>query len=478
MRTTALAGLMLLASTSASGQPAPPSPPKEKGAFAEALGKEAEKIKESCSTRGWKVIGTCAATLATAQPLHIAFGNLAPQSGLGLGLALVGHKNLETKPFRLYGSADGVVTPGGSWRAGAYMNVDRVRKVGPDLIGVEHGTAAAAANAAGTGAIDDFVPTVYSAYVQSTSLDRLLFFGLGPDSHESEETRWGMTETIVGGRIVKPLSTKSSGLTLVGGLNGRFTSIRSSHSDPEPSIEQVYNEVTAPGLRSGTALFVQITARVRMEPSWFGKHVHPFYSLTVDQFVAGSSLNGGFTRGSLELTHEFPLYKRRRFTNEGIGPNECSPDGTCPPVSNDRDGSVVVRFVTSAAWPTKGDAVPFYFQPTLGGGNINGESMLAGFKDYRFRGPNVIALQERFDHSLPFWGPLGVLLMAEQGKVALRPGDLGLSRLKQSFSAGLTLRAGGFPEVFLLFGWSREGRHLTFAANPSLLGGSSRPSLY
>jgi hypothetical protein len=475
MRTRALAALVLLASTPAFGQPA--SPPPEKSAFAEAWGKEAEQIKEGCSSGGLKVIGTCAATLATAQPLHIAFGNLAPQSGFGLGLALVGHKNLETKPLRLYASADAVVTRGGSWRAGAYLNVDRVRKAGPGSIVVGSGAAAAAANAPGTGAIEDFVPTVYSAYVQSTSLDRLLFFGLGPDSQESGETRWGLTETIVGGRIVKPVSTKSWGLSLVGGVNGRFARVRGSHSDPEPSIDEVYTEATAPGLRSGTTSFVQFTEGMRIEPSWFGKHVYPFYAVTVDQFVTGSSVNGGFTRGSLELTHEFPFYKRRRFTNEAIGPNSCSPDGPCPPVSNDRDGGVVIRFITSASWPFEGDAVPFYFQPTLGGSSINGEPVLAGFKDYRFRGPNVIALQERFDHSL-FWGPLGIMLMAEQGKVALRPGDLSLSGLKQSFTAGLTLRAGGFPEVFLLFGWSREGHHVTFAANPSLLGGSPRPSLY
>jgi hypothetical protein len=368
------------------------------------------------------------------------------------------------------------VTPGGSWRAGAYLNFDRVRKAGSGTIGVEHGAAAAASNA--TVSTDDFAPTVYSVYMQSTSLNRLLFFGLGPDSQESGETRWGLTETLLGGRIVKPVSTKSWGLSLVAGLNGRFASVRGSHADPEPSIEQVYTDATAPGLRSGHGSFMQFTEGARIEPAWLGKHVYPSYSLTVDQFVSGSSANGGFTRGTLELTHEFPLYKRRRFTNEGIGPNECSPDGPCAPVSNDRDGSVLIRFVTSTSWPFKGDAVPFYFQPTLGGGNINGEPMLAGFKDYRFRGPNLIALQERFDHSLPVWGPLGVLVMAEQGKVALRPGDLGLSGLKQSYSAGLTLRAGGFPEVFLLFSWSREEHHPTFAVNPSLLGGSPRPSLF
>ena len=44
---------------------------------------------------------------------------------------------------------------------------------------------------------------------------------------------------------------------------------------------------------------------------------------------------------------------------------------------------------------------------------------------------------------------------------------------------GLTLRAGGFPMVWLLFSWGgHEGTHTTAAMNTSLLSGSARPSLY
>jgi hypothetical protein len=41
--------------------------------------------------------------------------------------------------------------------------------------------------------------------------------------------------------------------------------------------------------------------------------------------------------------------------------------------------------------------------------------------------------------------------MADQGKVALTRGDIGFDHLKHSFSTGLTLRAGGFPMVFLMY---------------------------
>jgi hypothetical protein len=84
--------------------------------------------------------------------------------------------------------------------------------------------------------------------------------------------------------------------------------------------------------------------------------------------------------------------------------------------------------------------VPFYFQQTLGGSDINGALALGSYRDYRFRAPNLLLFQENFEHSI--WGSFGLGLMADQGRVALTRGDLGFSDLKHSFGGGLTLRAG------------------------------------
>jgi hypothetical protein len=88
----------------------------------------------------------------------------------------------------------------------------------------------------------------------------------------------------------------------------------------------------------------------------------------------------------------------------------------------------------------------------------------------------LLLLPESFEHSI--WGPFGVKLMADQGRVALTRGDLGFSHLKHSFAGGLTLRAGGSPMIFLMFAWGGpEGHHNIVNMNTSLLGGSSRPAL-
>jgi hypothetical protein len=131
--------------------------------------------------------------------------------------------------------------------------------------------------------------------------------------------------------------------------------------------------------------------------------------------------------------------------------------------------------VTSAE-PFGGSRVPFYFQPTLGGSDINGSRLLSGYADYRFRAPHLLAFQESLEHSL--WGPVGVFVLAEHGKVAGARRGLTLRDLKHSFAAGATVRAGGFPVINLSLAWSREGRRVLATVDTSLLGGSGRPSLY
>jgi len=140
------------------------------------------------------------------------------------------------------------------------------------------------------------------------------------------------------------------------------------------------------------------------------------------------------------------------------------------------NGSIGVRLLLSESITSATSAVPFYFQPTLGGSDINGGLALGSYQDYRFRAPNVLLLQESFEHSI--WGPFGLKLMADQGRVALMRGDIGFSHLKHSFAGGLTLRAGGFPMISLMFAWGGpEGHHNIANMNTSLLGGSARPLL-
>ena len=247
-----------------------------------------------------------------------------------------------------------------------------------------------------------------------------------------------------------------------------------------PSIQTLYTNTTAPGLSSQPG-FVQLGEGLRVKPV-IGDHLELNYLGSFQQFLAPSSSQNSFLRWTLDLNHTFYLYgytESAPKSTDANGPDSCAPAGEkCPEVSRSRNlnGSIGVRLLLSESITSATSAVPFYFQQTLGGEDINSALALASYQDYRFRAPNLLLLQESLEHSI--WGPFGLKFMTDQGRVALTRGDVGFSHLKHSFAAGLTLRAGGFPMVYLMFAWGGpEGHHNIFNMNPSLLGGSARPLL-
>jgi hypothetical protein len=197
------------------------------------------------------------------------------------------------------------------------------------------------------------------------------------------------------------------------------------------------------------------------------------------QFLAADSAYS-FRRWSVDLGHEFPIYRTDASiaSPEANGPNECARDANddCP-ISRNRTGTVGVRLFASRSQTSTGSVVPFYFQQTLGGSDINGQRGLASYEDYRFRAPSVVLLQESFEHSI--WGPIGAMVFAEQGRVSMQqPGPTG-SDVLRSVGAGVTVRAGGIPAFSA--SWvtgGAEGHHVIVVMSTTLLGGSARPSLH
>ncbi len=245
-----------------------------------------------------------------------------------------------------------------------------------------------------------------------------------------------------------------------------------------PSIYANYTNVTAPGLNLQPG-FVQLAQGVRIKPV-IAEHLELNYMGNIQEFFAPSSSQNSFQRWTVDLNHTLYLYGYTQSgakSTEGVGPDSCAPIGEkCPGISRNRNGSINVRLLLSESMNSATSAVPFYFQQTLGGSDINGAMSLGSYQDYRYRAPNLLLLQEGFEHSI--WGPFGFKFTADQGRVALTRGDLGFDHLRHSFAGGFTLRAGGFPMVSIMFAWGGpEGHHNIFNMNPSLLGGSARPLL-
>ena len=443
--------------------------------------REGERVADACTLHNFMSVGSCAYTLFTDHPLHIAAGSMPPQNGFGLGAAYVAARN--TKNWRLSWDIDAAGAMSGSWRAGGYLTMVHTPF---EQIHVSKPAPAAPGETPPKPKKHEVrihPYTVFNLYAQSISLNKLNFFGLGNESSLLGTSVFGMKQTIVGANVTKPVyewaSISKLNLSLHGEVNGRFVDIRGVGGQSVPSIFNVYDDAGAPGLSSQPG-FVQFGEGIRVKPV-IGDHLELNYSGVFQEFVAPSSSQNTFERWTVDLNHTFHLYG---YTESGpkastmTGPDECAPSAEkCPEISRSRNlnGSIGVRLLLTESMNSV-SKVPFYFQPTLGGQDINSQLTLGSYQDYRFRAPNLLLLQETVEHSI--WGPFGLKFMADQGRVAVDRGDIGFSHLRHSFAAGLTLRAGGFPMVSMMFAWGGpEGHHNIFNMNSSLLGGGARPLL-
>jgi hypothetical protein len=449
------------------------------------LRREGERIGDSCNFT-LKSIPMCGYTLFTDHPLHIAAGSMPPQNGFGVGGAFVWSKN--TRNWRMSSDFDAVGAASGGWRAGGYIKLIHTPHPPRPSIVVEipkPGEAPKSQETTKQHAPFTHPYTVFNFYVQNISLNKLYFFGEGNDSTLAGASVFGMRQTIVGANAIKPVyefaPIRRLNLALLGEVNGRFVNLRSEHGQSVPSIETLYTNTTAPGLASQPA-YLQLGQGVRIKPV-IGRLLELNYSANLEEFLTSSPLSSSFERWTVDLNHTFYLYGYSALwptvkNTDATGPDSCGRSGeSCPnlPHTWNLNGTIGARLLISESMNSP-FGVPFYFQPTLGGQDIDSHLSLGSYRDYRFRAPNLLLLQESFEHSI--WGPFGLKLIADQGRVAVARGDLGFSHLKHSFAAGLTLRAGAFPMVSLMFAWGGpEGHHNILNMNTTLLGASSRPAL-
>jgi hypothetical protein len=454
-----------------------------------------ERVNLGSCASGIKGVPGCAETLFTGTPFHIAIGSLAPQNGVAAGLAFAevyhptycAHWLDLTHPpvagtrnachWSLTFNADGEASSNASWRAGVYITAARLSSRVP----VAHYPGEPRAHyAPRTFTMPS--PTV-SFYSQSTSLNRIYFYGLGPDTVSAARSDFGLSENITGINAAIPLTSwfTAAGLTIVGELNGRFPSVRGSYGDSSPSIESSYNEISAPGLARQPAYF-QTGEGLRLMPAIpAAARLKLNYLAELQQFTASSDSHYSFRRFTADLNHRLVLYTK------DVGKPASAPPPlsgaaarTIPPISPTRDvtGSLSARLLISESIAGAGSVVPFYLDPTIGGSDINGQSILPSYPDYRFRAPNLLLVNGTYEQSLGKF-PIGLFVGIDEAKVALRRDDIAFSHLRHSYTAGFTIHAGGLPVVYLLFAWGGdEGHHTIANISNSLLAPASRPSLF
>jgi hypothetical protein len=430
-----------------------------------------EQALKPCKALTFGNIAGDAQTIVTGQPLHLALGSLAPQNGFAFGLAFVEHKDFVNE-WRMTFNTDAVATANKSWRAGAYLKAFRLG--GGQIVVV---------NGPGKKQAPFFhVSSLFNLYAETTSLNKVYYYGLGPNTPPTAQTAFGITQTIAGGSAIVPLGR--AGLSLYAELNGRIPQLRGDSNETVPSIEHVYTEATAPGLTTQPG-FLQPDIGARIQPAIFNQHLRLNYNLEFQDFAALSNSAYSFRRWTADFGHEFPLDSKVHLTaaNDQNGPDSCTsnPETPCPSPTHvssaiNHEGSVNIRLLMTGSIADAHSAVPFYFDPTIGGSDLNGQPLLPSYPDYRFRAPNLILLRETVEHAIPKV-PLGAYFSVDEAKVGLRRDDINFTNLRTSYTVGLTVHAGGLPVVYLLFAWGGdEGHHSTFSVSNVLLGASARPS--
>jgi hypothetical protein len=448
---------------------------------------EGESLK-ACGKFNFSSLIDCGQTLVLGQPIHIAVGSLAPQDGEAFGLAFVEHKNFANE-WRTTYDIDAQATLNGSWRAGGYMKAYRL-----------------------PGGMNYSVAPLFNFYSQSISLTRVDYYGLGPNTTPLTHTTYGFSENITGVSAAIPFTGAFSKtrLAVTAEINGRFPSVRPGTDSSIPSIGTIFNESTAPGLTQQPSYF-QASQGLHFGPGLFKDRLRLDYLLQFQEYVAPGNGQYSFRRWSGDFNHEIPLYAffpkklaQKYYQNRAgaliyNGPDDCTgtnanrnisvtraaaakpdPAVPCPIISTAQklEGSINLRAFLSESIADRGSVVPFYFSPTIGGSDINGNAMLASYPDYRFRGPDLLLFRGTFEHSVGKL-PIGAFFSVDEGKIASTRDDVSLDHLRHSFGVGLTVRAGGLPVVYLIFAWGgTEGTHTTATISPTLLGGSARPSLF
>ena len=403
--------------------------------------------------------------------LYGSFASLAPGNGVALG-ALFKDSELNTNRWRINYQIDGQGAFNGSWTAGGFltMRLAPVSKAASqpkedDLSSVRTTDRKKPHIRPRTVVVQGPLPKhlpelgenetklLVNFYGFHTSLNQVGYYGIGPQTSLIDRAFFAMRETIVGVNADRLLKY---GFHLLGEVNGRWPEIGGDHGQSSPSIEQIYSEATAPGL-SRQPGFLQFGEGLQYTRHGGGLPKNADYGADYDldwgvsfqQFIAPSLSAFSFRRLTIDLTNEINLLHTFKAS-----------DGS---ETSQHFGTLQLRGWMAESVVPAGHSVPFYFQPTLGGGDLDKERTLPSFADYRFRAPNALLLRAQYEQPLPKISFLGVIFRADTGKVASSRGDIDLSHLRHSFGAGMTIRAGNFPYLILMYAWAGGEGHHAFA---------------
>ncbi len=351
----------------------------------------------------------CGSSTFRSRPFHFLAQSIVPGSGVGGGGQFA--KDLNSDPNKR-SSAERSGWQNRFTATGA-MTIRQFWLAGVSFVGQHDGYGAGA---------NSEEKLMVNFYAHNRDMPIMTFYGLGPNTNVLNSVKFSQRDTVAGFELYTPLNTW---LNAGGKLEGLWPNIGGVTGASVVSIQAQYTEQTAPGITTQPPM--------TREEVYLRPKAHPFPRLELDYFIAYDFFQDTSTGH----------FSFRRF--------ETKLENTFYPITNKRgdpvrDRSFIVRWRYSTASAAAGRAVPFYLQETLGGTDIDNQPTLRAFKDYRFRGPDLMMVQTEYDMRIRSWTYkfVGIGLMAtyDAGKVALRRSDLDFSHLHQGFGGGLVFYLG------------------------------------
>jgi hypothetical protein len=348
-------------------------------------------------------VESCVTSVISDDPIHPDLASIVPMSGIGMGLGASVDMSRGVDQRDL--SATALVSQHLFWLT------EIKYRIAPEL---RHRVGSAVDRAR------------FEAYARLRELPRLAFFGLGPESPRTTFT-FGEREAVLGSAASLPLS---GWLRVFGSLEYRRPGLEGG-GDPR-AVEHYFTNQMVPGL-SVQPHFLRYT--LGSEFRWpaqppYGTDVTLGYSIFQD-------LNGG--RSSFGQLHATAT-RTQAFTT--VTPSDTASHGsivqrifcTSGKVRSCDYGALTARVRTIMSTDFPRSAVPFYYQPTLGGTDIDGFDTLRGFTDYRFRAP--CSWLGQAEYSRHVWGPIKWMLFYDVGKVSPDISHLNFAQLRQDWGPG------------------------------------------
>jgi outer membrane protein assembly factor BamA len=249
------------------------------------------------------------------------------------------------------------------------------------------------------------------------------FFGIGSGSSEADQTNFRLEDTLYSASVAVSVSKARIGVR-AGVLN---TNTAAGTDTRFPSIEQLFNANSAPGLdRQPDYRFAGAFAQYDNRDQPLNPRAGGLYRVETSYHDDQDFSSFSFQRWDFEVQKYLPFFNQRRV--------------------------IAARGRLQVTDTNPGQQVPYFLLPVLGGSED-----MRGFTEFRFRDRNSLIFN--LEYRWEAFSGLDMALFGDAGNVFANVDDIELDKLKTSYGVGFRFNASKSVFLRMDIGFSHEGMH-------------------